>query len=97
MKDLVDEVDVVPCGEQDGVHHVVDAAVLLVDAAQAGVAGAPVRQRATVRVALLWLCGAVGLPLTTTTVFIPLLLLTATACSHSLNIRPGFGQSTSER
>lgn len=43
MKDLVDEVDVVPCGEQDGVHHVVDAAVLLVDAAQAGVAGAPVR------------------------------------------------------
>lgn len=43
MKDLVDEVDVVPCGQQDAVHHVVDAAVLLVDAAQAGVAGAPVR------------------------------------------------------
>ena len=98
VEDLVDKVDVVAGGEQDAVHHLVHVALLLLDATQAGVAGPPVRQRATVGVALLRLPrGAVGLPLSSSTppstspgpcplllVPLPLLLLAATACSHSL-------------
>ncbi len=37
MEDLIDEIDVVSCGEQDGLHHVVDGAMLLLDATQTGV------------------------------------------------------------
>lgn len=48
MEDLVDEVDVVSCGQQDGLHHVIDAPMLLLDATQTGVAASAIRQCAAV-------------------------------------------------
>lgn len=84
MKNFIDKVDVVAGGEQDAVHHVVHAAVLLLDAAQAGVAGSPVRQRAAVGVAFLLLRRPVGLwfqgPLL-------LFILAGTTHGHSLPTR----------
>lgn len=48
MEDLIDKVDIVSCREEDAVHHVVNTVVLLLYAAQAGVAGPAVRQCAAV-------------------------------------------------
>lgn len=50
-KDLVNEVNVSSRGQEDPLHHVVDAAVLLLDAAQAGAAEPPVGQGAAVGMA----------------------------------------------
>lgn len=77
MEDLVDKVDVVSCREQNAVHHVVNGAVLLLNATQTGVAASAIRQGAAVRVVFLLLRRPTGLRLAT-------LLLTATACSYSL-------------
>lgn len=61
VEDLVDKVDIVSCREQNAVHHVVNGAVLLLNATQAGVAASAVRQRAAVRVVFLLLCRPIGL------------------------------------
>lgn len=64
-KDLVNEVNVSSRGQEDPLHHVVDAAVLLLDAAQAGAAEPPVGQGAAVGMAPLLLAarGRAGLQL----------------------------------
>lgn len=77
MEDLVDKVDVVSCREQNALHHVINGAMLLLNATQTGVAASAVRQCAAVRVIFLLLHRPIGLRLAT-------LLLTATACSYSL-------------
>lgn len=37
VEDLVDKIHIVSGGQQDGMHHVIDIAVLLLDATQAGI------------------------------------------------------------
>ena len=81
VEDLVDKIHIVPCGQQDGVHHVIHIAVLLFDATQTGIAGSTIRQRAAVGVALLRLP---RWPICIPIRLILLLLLAATACSDSL-------------
>lgn len=39
VEDLVDKIHIVPGGQQDGMHHVIDIAVLLLNATQTGIAG----------------------------------------------------------
>lgn len=80
VEDLVDEIHIVPGGQQDGLHHVVDIAVLLLNATQTGITGPPIWQRAAVGVALLRLPRwPVCIP-----IWCLILLLAATACSDSL-------------
>lgn len=42
MEDLIDKIHIVSGGQQDVLHHVIDVAVLLLDATQAGVAGSTI-------------------------------------------------------
>lgn len=39
VEDLVDKIHIFPGGQQDGMHHVIDTAVLLFNATQTGIAG----------------------------------------------------------
>lgn len=83
VEDLVDKIHIFPGGQQDGMHHVVDAAVLLFNATQAGIAGPSIWQRAAVRVALVRLVNRpTCIPVWRLIFF---LLLAATACSDSLH------------
>lgn len=84
MENLIDKIHIVPGGQQNGMHHVVDMFVLFLNAAQTRIAGPSVRQRAAVGVALLrlprWpICISISR-------LILLFLLAAAACSHSLDI-----------
>lgn len=82
VEDLVDKIHIVSGGQQDGMHHVVDIAVLLLNATQTGIAVPSIWQRAAVGVALLRLPRwPVRIPIWC---LILLLLLAATACSDSL-------------
>lgn len=82
MEDLINKVHIVPGGQQDGVHHFVHVAVLLLDATQAGITRPSIWQRAAVGVALLGLpCWPGRIPIWC---LILVLLLAATACSDSL-------------
>lgn len=42
VEDLIDEVHIVPGGEQNGLHHVINMAVLLLNATQTGIAGSSI-------------------------------------------------------
>jgi len=82
VEDLVDKIHIVSGGQQDGMHHVIDMAVLLLNATQTGIAVPSIGQRAAVGVALLRLTrwpGRIALGC-----LLLLLLLAATACSDSL-------------
>lgn len=82
MEDFIDKINIVPCGQQNAVHHVVDMLVLLLNATQTGITGPSIRQRAAVRVALFCIpWWSASIPIST---LIFLLLLAATACSDSL-------------
>lgn len=39
VEDLVDKIHIIPGGQQDSLHHVVDIAVLLLNATQTGITG----------------------------------------------------------
>lgn len=77
MEDLIDEIDVVSGGQQDGLHHVVDGSMFLLNATQTGVTAPAIGQRAAVWVTLVLIHRTVGFR-------VGALLLTDTARSHSL-------------
>lgn len=85
VEDLVDKIDIVPGGQQNGMHHVINLLVLLLNATQTGITWPSIRQCAAVGVALFSVsCWPGCIPIRS---LISLLLLAATACSDSLTRR----------
>lgn len=83
VEDLVDKIHIFPGGQQDGMHHVIDTAVLLFNATQTGIAGPSIWQCAAVRMTLLRLAHWPTCIHVWCLIFF--LLLAATACSDSLD------------
>lgn len=59
-EDLIDEVDISSCGQEDSLHHIIHSLVILFNATQAGVTKPSIWQSAAVWVVLLLFWGACG-------------------------------------